>query len=143
MDAEISKEKNQKNIKIFKNDKNKILQELIEKQLSNISSEWKLNINDMKRICKYIDISIFDESNCCIWNGYITEINNSNKSTYVNFYFKDKKIALHRLLYSNYVTPLNSNEYLKFNCENKGTCCNVNHYQKYQYYKKIELESPE
>jgi len=89
----------------------------------------------MKRICKYIDTSIFDKKVCCIWNGYITNANNSNKGTYVNFYFRNKKVALHRLLYSNFVAPLDSSEYLKFNCDNKGICCNINHYEKYKYSK--------
>jgi hypothetical protein len=114
---------------------NEIFKELIKKQISNTPSPWKLNINDMKRICKYIDTSIFDSNKCCIWNGYITNMNNSNKGTYVNFYFRNKKVALHRLLYSNFVAPLDSSEYLKFNCDNKGICCNINHYEKYKYSK--------
>ena len=112
---------------------NEIFKELIRKQLADIPSQWKLNINDIKRICKYINTSIFDRKTCCIWNGYITNMNNTNKGTYVNFYFRNKKVALHRLLYSNFVAPLNSSEYLKFNCENKGVCCNINHYEKYKY----------
>jgi hypothetical protein len=120
--------------KIPKNS-NEIFKELIKKQLPDVPSQWKLNINDMKRICKYIDTSIFDKKICCIWNGYITNMNNSNKGTYVNFYFRNKKVALHRLLYSNFVAPLDSSEYLKFNCDNKGICCNINHYEKYKYSK--------
>lgn len=112
-----------------------IFLELIDKQLPNVPTQWRLSMNDMKRICKYIDISIFDKTRCCIWNGYITNMNNSNKGTYVNFYFRNKKVALHRLLYSNFVAPLDSSEYLKFNCNNKGVCCNVNHYEKYKYSK--------
>ena len=114
---------------------NEIFKELIKQQLPDVPSQWKLNINDMKRICKYIDTSIFDKKMCCIWNGYITNMNNSNKGTYVNFYFRNKKVALHRLLYSNFVAPLDSSEYLKFNCDNKGVCCNINHYEKYKYSK--------
>lgn len=114
---------------------NEIFKELIKRQLSETPPQWKLNINDMKRICKYINTSIFDPNQCCIWNGYITNINNTNKGTYVNFYFRNKKVALHRLLYSNFVAPLDSSEYLKFNCENKGICCNINHYEKYKYSK--------
>src|SRR3984885_3781150 len=117
---------------------NEIFKELIKKQLSNIPVQWKLGINDMKRICKYINTSIFDTDKCCIWKGYITNINNSSKGTYVNFYFRNKKVALHRLLYSNFIAPLNSNEYLKFNCDNKGICCNINHYEKYKYLKTIK-----
>jgi hypothetical protein len=119
---------------------NEIFKELIKRQLPDTPIQWKLNINDMKRICKYIDTSIFDENNCCIWNGYITNMNNTNKGTYVNFYFRNKKVALHRLLYSNFVAPLDSSEYLKFNCDNKGVCCNINHYEKYKYSKNNNIK---
>lgn len=118
---------------------NDIYKELISKQLKNVPDEWRLGASDMKRICKYIDTSIFDENQCCFWKGYITNANSSNKGTYVNFYFKHKKVALHRLLYSNFVAPLSSNEYLKFNCENKGICCNVCHYRKYKYSKNMQV----
>jgi hypothetical protein len=122
---------------------NELFKELIENQLPDIPNHWRLGINDMKRICKYINSSIFDSDQCCLWNGYITNMHNSNKGTYVNFYFQNKKVALHRLLYSNYVAPLSSNEYLKFNCDNKGICCNINHYEKYKYTKtnKINLQT--
>lgn len=122
-------------------DSNKIFRELIKNQIKDVPSKWKLTINDIKRICKYIDTSIFDATRCCIWNGYVTNANNSNKGVYVNFYFKNKKVALHRLLYSNFVSPLDSSEYLKFSCDNKGVCCNVNHYEKYKYSKSIKRES--
>lgn len=110
-----------------------IFNELNSRQINDVPYEWKLTLSDIKRICKYIDTSIFDNERCCIWKGYVTNVNNSTKGLYVNFFFKKKKVALHRLLYSNYVAPLNDNEYLKFKCENKGTCCNVNHYEKYRY----------
>lgn len=118
--------------KVGKNS-NEIFKELIKRQLPDVPPQWKLNINDMKRICKYIDTSIFDKKNCCLWNGYITNLNNSVKGSYINFYFRNKKVALHRLLYSNFVAPLSSSEYLKFTCPNKGRCCCVNHYDKYKY----------
>ena len=136
--SELSESLIEVKIKKFKKttkNSNEIFKELIKKQLPDTPTQWKLNINDMKRICKYIDTSIFDKDNCCIWNGYITNMNNSNKGTYVNFYFRNKKVALHRLLYSNFVAPLDSSEYLKFNCDNKGICCNINHYEKYKYSK--------
>ena len=50
---------------------------------------------------------------------------------YINFYFNKKKIALHRLLYINYVEDVSPNEYIKFLCDNKGKCCNINHMKKY------------
>lgn len=119
---------------IIKNN-NDIFKELIKKQLDNVPIFWKLTINDIKRLSRYINTSIFDKSQCCIWNGYITNVNNSSKGTYVNFYFKNKKVALHRLLYSNFVEPLDTNEYIKFTCKNRGICCNINHYEKYRYSK--------
>ncbi len=70
---------------------NEIFKELIKRQLPDVPSQWRLNINDIKRICKYIDTGIFDKNNCCLWNGYITNINNSNKGTYVNFILEIKK----------------------------------------------------
>jgi len=114
-------------------DNNELFKELIEKQLKNIDNDKKLQYNDIKRICKYINSSIFDPNKCCIWYGYITNVNNSNKGTYINFYFRKKKAALHRLLYNNFIGELKSNEYLKFNCENKGKCCNIHHLKKYKY----------
>jgi hypothetical protein len=113
---------------------NAIFEELIAKQLTTVPLEMKLSVSDMKRICKYIKTSIFG-TDCCFWYGYVTNAN-TNKGIYVNFYFKSKKVALHRLLYSNFVAPLTENEYLKINCPNRngsGVCCNVNHYEKYRY----------
>lgn len=115
---------------------NKIFNELVNNQLKNITKNWKLSISDIRRICNYIDISIFDDNECCVWKGYVTNSNN-DKGKYINFYFKNKKVALHRLLYSNFIEQLKSNEYLKFSCDNKGKCCNVNHYIKYTVNKEI------
>jgi hypothetical protein len=47
-----------------------------------------------------------------------------------NFYFNGKKVALHRLLYNNFLGDLDDSEYLKYNCENKGKCCNLNHFKR-------------
>lgn len=109
--------------------------QLITKQLKNIPINKKLQYSDIKRVSKYVSSSIFDENNCCIWTGYITNSKNKNKGTYINFYFKKKKIALHRLLYINFVGKLQSDEYLKFSCNNKGKCCNIHHMKKFKYNK--------
>lgn len=131
-------ENNSKNISNIENDDNNIyLKELIKKQKKNISNDKKLDYNDIKRISKFLSSSIFDENKCSIWNGYITNEKNQSKGTYVNFYFNKKKIALHRLLYINYVEDVCNNEYIKFSCQNKGKCCNVNHMKKYVYNKNI------
>ena len=112
--------------------KKEILDELIKKQLKNVTTH-KLSYDDIKRLSKYIKSSIFDENNCSLWNGYVTNTDNETKGVYINFYYKGKKIALHRILYTNYIGQLTDNEYLKFSCENKGKCCNIMHIQKFKY----------
>ena len=104
--------------------------ELLDNQLRNVNHLKKLSYNDIKRIIKNIDTTIFSKK-CCIWKGYVANID-TNKSAYINFYFREKKLALHRLLYSNYIGPINDNEYIKFNCKNKGKCCAINHLVKYE-----------
>lgn len=111
----------------------KIFKELVAKQKKDIPTNKKLQLSDIKRIARRISGSISDPNNCSIWSGYITNINNAAKGTYVNFYFRKKKVALHRLLYINFVGLLEDDEYLKFTCENKGKCCNVHHMKKFKY----------
>jgi hypothetical protein len=117
----------------------KLLKELMNHQLDDIPSEWKLEISDMKRICQYINSSIFDMDKCSLWQGYITNENNTEKGRYVNFYYNRKKVALHRLLHINYVTAIDDKFYLKFKCSNKGKCCNIHHCEKHKY---IKTSSP-
>jgi hypothetical protein len=111
--------------------KKNLLNELMTKQLKNITPSKRLRYKDLSRIVKHLDSSIFADEKCSFWTGYITNINNTKKGIYINFYFKQKKVALHRLLYANFVGSINDNEYLKFSCEHRGKCCNVNHLVKY------------
>ena len=74
-----------------------------------------------------IQTSIFDCSSCSLWNGYVTNKSQKSKTSYINFYFRHKKVALHRLLYENYVSSIPDNQYIKYSCDNKGVCCNINH----------------
>ena len=111
------------------NNSNNILTELIKFQLKNIQSDKKLSYNDLVRISKYLNQTIFNNE-CSLWNGYITTIKNDDKNSYINFYFNGRKYALHRLLYINYIGELLDSEYIKFNCPNKGKCCNINHIYK-------------
>lgn len=104
-----------------------IFQELIKKQRKDCKESKKLTLQDIKRISKNIKSSIFDTSGCTLWNGYITNKNKTAKSSYINFYFRHRKVALHRLLYENYISELEDNQYIKFNCPCKGICCNLNH----------------
>jgi hypothetical protein len=122
-------------------DKNKIidfksndfLKELLLNQLKNINPNKKLNYGDMKRISKFLTNSIFHDTACSLWNGYVTNEKNQTKGTYINFYFNKKKIALHRLLFINYIDEISNKEYIRFTCDNKGKCCNINHMKKYSY----------
>jgi len=114
---------------------NIILKELLNKQLKNINIQNKLNFNDIKRISKFLTTSIFDDNKCSLCNVYIKNENNNLKGTYINFYYNKKKIALHRLLYENYIDRINEDDYIKFTCQNKGKCCNINHLKKFSYNK--------
>lgn len=109
-----------------------LLDILIDNQLDNIPKSHLLSVQDMKRILKYIDTPIFGDD-CCIWTGYVTNKNKKNKSPYINFYYNKKKVALHRLLFINYISDLGENEYIKCTCGNRGVCCNVDHYEKHAY----------
>jgi hypothetical protein len=139
MEQESDSESPEKNCESFTMDlttfNNKIFNSLIKHQLRDVPDSWRLNINDMKRISSFIDSDPFDIDNCCIWKGSIAGKDKKSKS-YINFYFKNKKIALHRILYSNFIKPLTNSVYLKFNCDNKGICCNIYHLEKHQYINK-------
>ena len=111
--------------------KKNLLNELMTNQLKNILPSKRLRYKDLVRIVKHLDVSIFGDEKCALWMGYVTNANNAKKGVYINFYFKQKKAALHRLLYANFVGPINEHEYLKFSCEHRGKCCNINHLIKY------------
>jgi hypothetical protein len=112
-----------------------ILNELVRKQLSTTPIDKKLSVVDLKRVLNNIDTSIFTNE-CCMWKGYI--LTKTDKNCYISFFFKNKKVALHRLLYINYVDNLNKNEYLKYTCKNKGKCCSLKHLKKVS----CEFKSP-
>lgn len=107
-------------------DKNLILTELIQNQRKDVQFNEKLNLDDFKRIVNFLNKSIFDNE-CSLWTGAISD---PKKGNYISFYFNKKKIALHRLLYVNFIGEINSNEYIKFSCSNKGSCCNIHHIKK-------------
>ena len=109
--------------------KKKILLQLSSMQLKNIESSKKFTYRDIMRITKHINKSIFGKQ-CTLWDGFVANIK-ENKSPYINFYFRGKKLALHRLLYINYVEDLKPNEFIKYSCKNKGKCCCLNHMLKY------------
>jgi hypothetical protein len=108
-----------------------IFDELVSKQIQTISISKKLRYRDLIRLSKYIKTSIFDKKICSLWHGYISKKSHYKKGTYINFYFKNKKLDLHRLLYENFVEELQNNEHLKYTCKNNGSCCNINHMKKF------------
>jgi hypothetical protein len=123
-------------------DQNKMINEMVNKQLKDVPIEDKMQFSDMKRLCKYFKQSLFDEDGCTVWNGYITNTNNPYKGIYINFYFRRKRVALHRLLYKNYVGHVDNSCFVRLLCKNGKTCCNINHMMKfekrtYQYPKKM------
>lgn len=117
-----------------------IIAEMIRNQLSDIEKTKRLQHTDFKRISKYLNQSIFLPSICTLWQGYVTDRREKNKGSYINFYFNKKKVALHRLLYINFLGNLADDEYVKFKCTNKGKCCNVYCLEKHQY-KRIPQQS--
>jgi len=111
------------------NNTSNILCELINNQRKDVHIDKKLSYNDLKRMSKYLNTSIFGNE-CSLWKGYITFIKHDETKSYINFFFRKKKYALHRLLYNNFVNYIDDSEYIKFKCPNKGKCCNINHFYK-------------
>ncbi len=119
--------------------KNKILIELVNNQKQNIENEKKLDVKSLQRISRNVEGSLFEDK-CILWQGYITYISSTDVH-YINFFFNGKKHALHRLLYLNFIGDVKKNEYLKYTCNNKGKCCNINHIIKINSKKTLELEN--
>lgn len=128
--------------------KNEILNELTKRQLLDVDVNNRLKYKDLCRIVSKINKSIFTNE-CCLWEGYVTNLLNPKKGRYVNFYFNKKKTPLHRLIYNNFKGCLEKGEYLKFLCKNKGYCLNINHIEKVYndkpnlYRKKTNIKLPD
>lgn len=112
---------------------NQLIAEMIRNQLQDIQKERRLSHPDFRRIVKYLDQSIFIPNVCTIWQGYVTDRSGRNKGSYINFYFRKKKMALHRLLYINFLGSLADDEYVRFKCKNKGYCCSLHCLEKNKY----------
>jgi hypothetical protein len=107
----------------------KLETELCVRQRHSAERKYFLEMSDLKRFLKHVNTSIFNTDECILWQGSMTK-SNKNKSHYVNFYLRKRKLALHRILYINFVGDLDRNSYLKYSCENHGRCCNINHIHK-------------
>ncbi len=113
---------------------------LINLQKINCRIDKLLSEKDLKRILNRTGGIINTTNECILWKGYITH----NKIDYINFYFKGKKCALHRILYINFKGKLNDSDYLEFICpdkSNKGKCCNINHIVKKRNLNNIKLKN--
>jgi hypothetical protein len=129
-------------IKVSKTKQLERERELKAKQLPNVPQSKKLRSSDIHRIVQHTNTSIFDEEECCVWTGYITNLKNKRKGTYINFYFRDKKkVALHRLLFANFKGEINEKDYIKYSCPNKGKCCNIHHMVRFEYNSNEQCES--
>lgn len=114
----------------------KYIGELMQNQLKTISPARRLLYKDLVRISKFLSTSLWDKNSCCMWLGYVTSSKHSRKGSYITFFYRNKKVALHRILYDNFVGELDDNHYLKFTCENvenRGRCCNIYHMVKHKY----------
>jgi len=109
--------------------KKNIIKELLNNRITTCPQDYKLSDSDIIKISNNIDKSIFNKNECSIWKGYITNNKNSRRE-YINYKINNKNKVLHRILYNNYVSELKKNEYIKFICNNKGKCCNINHLKK-------------
>lgn len=115
------------------NQSTQFVAEMIRNQLGTVSPDRRLLQSDMQRMVRFITTSIFLPDKCSLWQGYVTDRSKKNKGAYINFYFHGKKFALHRLLYINFLGPLNDDEYVKFKCKHKGHCCSVHCLAKQTY----------
>lgn len=107
--------------------------ELVRNQSPDVDQMYRFSVKDLRRIATHLKCSIFTKGVCSVWHGYITNLHHPKKMAYINFFFKGKKRALHRLLYLNFVGHLTSNEYLKFKCKHQGYCCNIHCLEKHKY----------
>lgn len=110
-----------------------IIADMIRNQLCDVASDKRLTHMDFQRIVRYVNTNIFVPGVCSLWQGYVTDRKMKNKGSYINFYFRKKKVALHRLLYLNFLGPLAEDEYVTFKCCNKGHCCSVYCLEKHRY----------
>lgn len=99
-----------------------------------------LSKSDIRRIIKYTHFDIFNSDNCIKWTAYLCN-KRRNKRYYINFGFRGSRVVLHRLLYENFIGPLEEGTYIKFLCKTRG-CCNLKHMIKRRYNKSTTIKKP-
>lgn len=120
-------------VSVSEESSNQIMAEMIRNQLESVAPDLRLLQSDMQRMVRFLKTSIFSPGACSLWQGYVTDRTVKKKGSYVNFFFHGKKFALHRLLYINFLGPLDEDEYVKFRCNHKGYCCSVHCLDKQKY----------
>lgn len=106
----------------------KLLDKLVSEQRHNVPQKYRLSYSDLQRIAGKIDGDILDNNACVMWNGYVYD----KRSQHISFYFRNKKMALNRILYINFCEDLTEANYLKSSCKTLG-CCNIKHITKHRY----------
>jgi len=111
----------------------KILQELIDKQLKDVTKKFRFTQKHLLRLSLSLPTSIFHPTQCSIWNSsFVCRARARTSDNYVRFSMRGKKHMSQRLIYLNYCGPLPSH-FIRSNCSNKGKCCNINHMKKVVY----------
>jgi hypothetical protein len=104
---------------------NNIINEILEKQLDIIDEKKKLTYKDILKILTKIDSESFinDDNKCVLWCKTSNTIKIDND--------KKRRNIVQRILYQNFVNnDLERSEFIKYKCNNRQTCCNINHLYK-------------
>jgi hypothetical protein len=105
-----------------------ILAHLLIIQREEINENYKLDIYLIVKVIKLLGSTLLENLvkhnrlECWLYK-------NKYKTNNINFYIKGKKIALHRILYINFIDELDKNIYLKHSCNNNN-CYNIYHLEK-------------
>lgn len=109
----------------------KLTNEMIVKQLPNTMYN-KIQLKDIYNLAKYLDSSIFKKTGCTFARQYTTSL-----------YMNGKKRSTSRVLYNNYIEPINGrNHFIKHKCKNTN-CLNVNHMVLKRYKKSRKVKDDE
>lgn len=103
---------------IILSEDDKILQYYITQQIKSTDIDKKIRLyhSDIVRLVKNLKYkSIFDDD-CVIYEE------NKNVKLF-GFFLNNEKRNLHRVLYSNFVKNLESNENIRLMCKNNSCCC--------------------
>lgn len=93
------------------------------KEVPDIGLYGKLDFEDIKRIDRCISGDPLKSTKCCLYLRKLV------KNSYATFSFRGKKTSILRMLYHNYKDNIKHNSKIIHTCENKGLCCNLNHFK--------------